>query len=65
MSEQYILEIEWDRPSSDLPALPPRVGPFETRAEARKWAELNIPNGSWSAVPIAWPYLRARGEVSA
>lgn len=59
MNTQYILDIEWDRPSSDSPVLPPLVGPFLTHAEARDWAALNIPNGSWEVRPIAWPYYQS------
>jgi hypothetical protein len=52
----FILDIEWDRPKSTDPVLPPLVGPFKTREEAQEWAHLNIPNGSWEARPVAWPW---------
>ena len=51
----FILDIEWDK--ADLPSL---VGPFETQTEAVQWGNQNIPNGTWSVRPVAWPYLRAR-----
>lgn len=62
MSGQFILDIEWHRESSDSPKLPALVGPFDTREAAHSWAELNIPNGSWEARPVAYPYLRSAGE---
>lgn len=49
---QFIIEVAWDRP--DLPGV---VGPFGDRAEAEKWGELNISNGAWMVVPIAYPYM--------
>lgn len=54
----YYLDIEWDRPSSDDPALPPYVGPFKTKQEASDWAGLNIPNGSWEVHELAWPWAK-------
>jgi hypothetical protein len=56
--QQFILEIEWDRPSPDSPKLPRLVGPFASRNEAQAWAELNIRNGSWECRPIAYPWLQ-------
>jgi hypothetical protein len=54
--DTYILEIEWQKP--DLPRL---VGPFPTRKEADDWAAINIPNGTWEACPLAWPYYVTAG----
>lgn len=55
---QFILDIEWSRPTSDSPNPPSLVGPFDSRKEADEWAALNIPNGSWECAPLAYPYLR-------
>lgn len=52
----YVLEIEWSRPNSTDPVLPPLVGPFPKRADAEEWAALNIPNGSWNVAPLALPF---------
>lgn len=49
--DSFILIIEWD-----VPNMPPRVGPFESRAEAEDFAEVNIPNGSWLVCPLKYPY---------
>jgi len=56
--QEFILEIEWNRPASTSPVLPNRVGPFATRQEAQSWASLNVPNGSWIAGPLAHPHGR-------
>lgn len=55
--DTFALDIEWEKPG-----LPRLVGPFPTEAEAVEWGELNIPNGTWSVSPLAWPYARARGR---
>lgn len=52
-SDTYMVEVEWD-----VPDLPRRVGPFLTRTEAEDWGRLNIVNGVWGVLPVAWPYLR-------
>ena len=41
MSDQFILDIEWDRESSDSPKLPRLVGTFDSREEAGRWAKCN------------------------
>jgi hypothetical protein len=56
--DQYVLEIEWDRPSPDSPKLPSLVGPFISREQAWEWASLNIPNGSSECRPLAFPFAR-------
>jgi hypothetical protein len=53
--DTFALDIAWDE-GKDLPSL---VGPFTTREEAEKWAELNTPNGVANVRRLAWPYLRA------
>lgn len=57
---QFIIEVAWDRP--DLPGV---VGPFDDRAEAETWGELNISNGAWMVVPIAYPYMRSEDPETA
>ena len=52
MNDKFVLEIIWDAEAM----LPKLVGPFESRDEAQKWAQLNIPNGSWNVAPLAYPY---------
>lgn len=59
--DSYILHIEWDRPTSAAPKLPPDVGPFKTRDEAEQWAHLNIGSGTWEIWPLAWPYYVSEG----
>lgn len=58
MADTFILDIEWDRPSPDAAPLPHFVGPFGSRKEAHEWAALNVPNESWTACPLAYPYHR-------
>lgn len=48
-ADKYVLEIEWDE-GGDLPSL---VGPFDTRDEALRWFESNVPNGTGEARPLA------------
>jgi len=50
---QRILDIQWD-----VPGMPTLVGPFDTEAEADRWAVMNIPNGSWEIRPLGRPYAR-------
>jgi hypothetical protein len=52
--DSFILLIEW---APEAAHLPNRVGPFETLIDAQQWAKLNIPNGAFEAVPLAYPYL--------
>lgn len=54
MAVSFILEIDWE----DRPNLPRLVGPFKDRTEAHQWAALNVVNGSWTARPQTYPYLR-------
>ena len=58
--DMFALDVEWDRPSPDDPALPRLVGPFASREEAAGWAGLNVINGSWNVTPLAWPYMRSQ-----
>jgi len=51
--EQFILDVEWH---TDMP-LPRLVGPFTSVDEAREWARLNAPNGTWTVRSLAYPYL--------
>lgn len=61
--DMFALNLEWDRPSPDIPALPRLVGPFATRQEADDWARLNVVNGSWNVTPLAWPYMRSQTRI--
>ncbi len=54
--DTFVLDVSWDRPSSDSPVLPSLVGPFPTEPAAEDWAKLNVPNGSWEVRPLAWPH---------
>jgi hypothetical protein len=63
MTDHFILDIAWDWDSTEIAvSLPPLVGPFDSKEEARKWGEMNIPNGSWEIRPLGRPYARATGE---
>jgi hypothetical protein len=53
MSDNYVLDIAWDKPG-----LPDLVGPFENIIEAKRWAKLNVPNGTSKVRTLAYPYMR-------
>lgn len=57
VTSAYIIEVEWDRPTSDSPNPPSLVGPFPTRVAAEAWAEALIRGGSWNIAPLASPAL--------
>lgn len=50
----YILIVAWE-----VPNMPKHIGPFDSRAEADDFARINVPNGTWEVVALAYPYLRA------
>lgn len=58
MSEQFIIDVQWDKPD-----LPRYIGPFSTREEATEWGVLSIPNGTWNIAPLTAPYLPSSTSV--
>lgn len=58
MSEKFFLEIEWE-----VSSMPRFVGPFDSKAEAARFAELNVPNGAWLVARLSNPYREETSDA--